>query len=51
MLILKNMKEKQTKYKLIGLVNHIGSMNSGHYYANVIVDGEWYEMNDEKVYK
>lgn len=35
------------KYKLIGTINHCGSMNRGHFYTHVRhKDGNWYEMND-----
>ncbi|CAB3383080.1 Hypothetical predicted protein [Cloeon dipterum] len=40
------------KYKLVGIVNHIGSsVKCGHYKAGVFNAGEgaWYEVNDEKV--
>ncbi len=33
----------------MGIVNHIGSINRGHYYTEVKVDGVWYEANDETV--
>ncbi|XP_065353578.1 uncharacterized protein LOC135948295 [Cloeon dipterum] len=55
----KHSREKSTrlghlkkKYKLVGIVNHIGtSVKSGHYKAGVFNAGEgaWYEVNDEKV--
>ena len=30
-------------------MHHIGTLNRGHYYANIKVGGEWYEMNDDRV--
>eukprot|EP00814_Leptocylindrus_danicus_P006297 CAMPEP_0116010138 /NCGR_PEP_ID=MMETSP0321-20121206/3831_1 /TAXON_ID=163516 /ORGANISM="Leptocylindrus danicus var. danicus, Strain B650" /LENGTH=856 /DNA_ID=CAMNT_0003479197 /DNA_START=168 /DNA_END=2738 /DNA_ORIENTATION=+ len=39
-------------YDLFGTINHRGSMNQGHYTANVKVHGSnhWYHCNDEGVY-
>ncbi|OVA07971.1 Ubiquitin-associated domain/translation elongation factor EF-Ts [Macleaya cordata] len=38
------------KYKLIGLVSHIGtSTQCGHYVAHVYKDGRWVIFNDDKV--
>lgn len=36
-------------YKLIGIVNHMGSIHGGHYTSAVNVDGQWKHMNDESV--
>ena len=36
-------------YDLFGTVNHIGTLQSGHYVANVKVDGQWYHCNDAHV--
>ena len=34
----------------MGIVNHIGSLNRGHYFANLrFEDKNWYEINDEEV--
>jgi ubiquitin carboxyl-terminal hydrolase 31 len=35
----------------MGIVHHVGTLNRGHYYANIRLGPNWYEMNDEKVYK
>lgn len=38
------------RYKLLGTVNHFGTLNRGHFYAEVRYnDGNWYEINDEVV--
>jgi ubiquitin C-terminal hydrolase len=43
---------KCTKYRLIGVDEHMGSMNGGHYTAKCVVSpedsnkGEWYSFND-----
>jgi ubiquitin C-terminal hydrolase len=29
--------EQKGNYKLMGIVNHLGSLNRGHYYANVLI--------------
>ena len=37
-------------YKLCGVVNHIGDINSGHYFAYCLNgDGKWYYYNDDNV--
>ena len=36
-------------YDLFATVNHKGSMQSGHYVANVKVDDLWYHCNDAHV--
>tara|TARA_A100001015_G_scaffold171866_2_gene191015 strand:+ start:1197 stop:2219 length:1023 start_codon:yes stop_codon:yes gene_type:complete len=40
-------------YDLVGISNHIGNLNSGHYYAYCknIEDNKWYEFNDTNVRK
>lgn len=41
--------KQQTKFKLFGLSEHIGSSNSsGHYTAHVLRDGTWYNFDDER---
>ena len=37
-------------YNLIGVVHHVGTLNRGHYYAEIKVGGEWFEMNDHRVH-
>ena len=34
--------DSNTKYKLYGIINHIGDINHGHYYANIKIDNFWY---------
>jgi ubiquitin C-terminal hydrolase len=41
--------EPKILYDLFGTVNHIGSMQSGHYVANVKVDNTWYHCNDQNI--
>ncbi len=38
-----------TLYQLIGMVNHSGSMNCGHYTANIKVNDRWKLCNDSRV--
>eukprot|EP00117_Sycon_ciliatum_P024304 scpid10603/ scgid1915/ Ubiquitin carboxyl-terminal hydrolase 43; Deubiquitinating enzyme 43; Ubiquitin thioesterase 43; Ubiquitin-specific-processing protease 43 len=40
-----------TKYKLIGLVNHVGQLNRGHYMAvcRSVLTNHWYSYDDSKV--
>lgn len=39
------------KYDLYGVIQHIGSLNGGHYYSHTKnpVNNKWYEFNDESV--
>jgi ubiquitin C-terminal hydrolase len=40
------------RYQLIGVVNHFGIIDSGHYVSDVKGahgQGKWYECNDEQV--
>jgi ubiquitin C-terminal hydrolase len=39
----------EISYDLFGVVNHVGSMQSGHYVANVKVEDKWYHCNDQHV--
>jgi ubiquitin C-terminal hydrolase len=41
--------ELEIAYDLFGVVNHVGSMQSGHYVANVKVEDKWYHCNDQHV--
>lgn len=36
-------------YNLIGIIHHYGSLNRGHYFADVKIDGNWFECDDDKV--
>jgi ubiquitin carboxyl-terminal hydrolase 22/27/51 len=36
-------------YDLIGSVNHFGTLQSGHYVANVLSGSKWYHCNDAHV--
>lgn len=40
-----------TRYSLFGVINHVGNMQYGHYFSYALVDGAWYEFNDETVTK
>ncbi|XP_054457993.1 uncharacterized protein LOC129093896 isoform X2 [Anoplopoma fimbria] len=44
---------KDKKYKLYGMVNHMGSLRGGHYTATILSneDKTWYEFDDDHVYK
>lgn len=35
-----------TQFKLFALINHIGSINYGHYYSLIKLEEGWYEFND-----
>lgn len=41
--------ESQILYDLYGTVNHVGTLQSGHYVTNVKVDDLWYHCNDAHV--
>lgn len=42
---------EKKKLKLVATVNHSGGTGSGHYVANVLRKGVWYNMNDSYVSK
>ncbi|KAH0792501.1 Clan CA, family C19, ubiquitin hydrolase-like cysteine peptidase [Histomonas meleagridis] len=42
---------KRHKYELVGVINHTGSLNSGHYTAMAKRNGNWFAFNDAKVTK
>jgi ubiquitin C-terminal hydrolase len=45
-----DVKRSKVIYQLIGVVNHYGVINSGHYYSDVRgAQGKWYQCNDETV--
>lgn len=42
--------DRECKYDLFGVINHLGSINSGHYYSYIMNENkEWIEYNDSKV--
>ena len=42
--------EQESKYDLFGIINHRGSLNSGHYYSYIQNENKiWIEFNDSKV--
>ena len=45
------LKGVNSKYKLYGMVSHIGSVNFGHYiaYLNIGLKDQWYEFKDSEV--
>ncbi len=43
--------EFSTKYSLIGIGNHTGSINFGHYFAYININNEWFEFNDKSCFK
>ena len=43
------MGDSNIKYKLYGIINHIGDINHGNYYANIKINNFWYEFNDSIV--
>lgn len=42
--------KKHCKYNLIGVVNHIGINNFGHYVCFIKDEGNWYLFNDDEIY-
>ena len=38
-------------FKLFGIINHIGSIEYGHYFSTIKIDRNWYEFNDSVVRK
>ena len=44
--------DKDCEYELFGIINHMGSINSGHYYSYIKIENkDWFEFNDSKVMK
>ena len=43
--------KENTKYRLLGTINHIGNINYGHYYSYIRIGENWYEFNDSIVNK
>ncbi len=43
--------EFSTKYNLIGIGNHTGNINFGHYFAYININNEWFEFNDKSCFK
>ncbi len=39
-------KEKDMRYQIIGTVNHMGNLVSGHYAAHTLREGAWYKVSD-----
>ena len=50
---INEVKSKYYNYSLIGISNHMGSMNGGHYTADCkdVINNEWYNFNDSNVYQ
>jgi len=48
-----NGSEEELNYNLVGVIHHIGSLNSGHYiaYAKNAKSGDWYLYDDDRVRK
>ena len=40
-----------TKYDLFAISNHIGNINTGHYFSHIKIGNIWYCFEDSKVYK
>lgn len=43
--------EKNANYKPISLINHVGSLNGGHYYAYCCKGDDWYNCDDSNISK
>ena len=44
--------DRDCKYELFGIINHMGGINSGHYYSYIKLENrDWFEFNDSKVSK
>ena len=40
---------KDINYKLIGTINHLGSIKSGHYTSTIRIKDDWFVINDDHV--
>ena len=38
-------------YNLFGVINHMGSLNGGHYFSYVNINNTWIEFNDSRVFE
>ena len=47
--VLNGIDNNLTTYELISIVNHIGSVSSGHYYSYVKYNNQWFKANDEQI--
>ena len=47
--LIKERDEKYINYKLVSIINHSGSQNGGHYWANCLRNGSIYNLNDSSV--
>lgn len=36
-------------YELVSIINHVGMLNYGHYYADISCNNNWFRCNDENV--
>ena len=43
--------KKKSKFSLFGIINHIGNINSGHYYSFCKNNDNWYKFDDSNVVK
>jgi ubiquitin carboxyl-terminal hydrolase 8 len=42
--------KENSKFRLYAAIHHIGSMDSGHYYASIRHHGQWYCIDDTSIY-
>ncbi len=40
---------KDRHYRLLGVINHLGTAQGGHYVASVRKNNQWFECNDNKI--
>jgi ubiquitin C-terminal hydrolase len=45
-----NTPSNECEYELFAIVKHLGTLDFGHYVANIKVSNEWYCFNDRNVY-
>lgn len=38
-------------YNLISKINHTGNLNSGHYTADRLINGKWFNLNDDTIHE
>ena len=46
-----SIKSSNTKYELFGTIEHIGSLNYGHYYTKLFINDAIYKIDDEIIKK
>ena len=44
-----NLLNLNINYSLYGIIHHVGEINFGHYFSEIIINDSWYIFNDSEV--